>query len=89
MQHQPAVSTTVSHTTVSPYFKLQIQTKKYTSHVIQNEIMSIMAMQNLKKMCREIKENVPYTIKADECTEVANTAIYALYSVSVRRYELL
>lgn len=68
---------------------LQKKTNKYTSHDIQNEIMSIMAMQILRKVCQEIRENGPYTIMADECTDAANRAIYALYSVSKRRSELL
>ena len=51
--------------------------------------MSIMAMQILRKVCQEIRENGPYTIMADECTDAANRAIYALYSVSKRRSELL
>ena len=62
---------------------LQKKTNKCTSPDIQNEIMSIMAMQILRKVCEEIRENGPYTIMADECTDVANTERFTLCIRSV------
>ena len=45
---------------------------KYTSHEIQNELLCIMAQQNLRTIIHELKSTF-YTIMIDETTDASNS----------------
>ena len=48
------------------------KTNRYTSHVIQNECMQIMAHEIMRKIAGIIRKCKCYTIMADECTDVSS-----------------
>ena len=48
------------------------ETNKYTSHDIQNEILTLMSNQVLRKIGKTNKSAKYFFISADECIEVAN-----------------
>ena len=48
------------------------KTDKYTSPVIQNECMQIMALQIVRNIANKICKSLCFSIMADECTEIAN-----------------
>ena len=45
---------------------------KYTSHEIQNEILSIMAQAILRRLVRRIQSSVFFTLMVDETTDISN-----------------
>ena len=45
---------------------------KYTSHEIQNEILSIMAQAILRRLVRHIQSSVFFTLMVDETTDISN-----------------
>ncbi len=52
------------------------KTNKYTSHDIQNECLQIMALQILREVRLSVRDSSCYSIMADECTDIANRAVY-------------
>eukprot|EP00117_Sycon_ciliatum_P019762 scpid76783/ scgid17808/ Zinc finger MYM-type protein 1 len=51
---------------------LEREQLKYTSHEVQNEALSIMALQILRSIAARIQEAVFYTVMVDETTDCAN-----------------
>ena len=45
---------------------------KYTSHEIQNGILSIMAQAILRRLVRRIQSSVFFTLMVDETTDISN-----------------
>ena len=62
---------------------LSKKTNKYTSHDIQNECLKIMALQILKKVCKNIQDSGCYSIMADECTDISNQEQFTICIRSV------
>ncbi len=54
------------------------KTDRYTSPVIQNECMKIMAHEIMRKLAGIIRECKCYTIMADECTDISNTEQFTI-----------
>ena len=52
--------------------KRWLQAKKYLSHDIVNEQISLMANHNLQKLLQEIREAIIYALIADEATDVSH-----------------
>ena len=51
---------------------LRRQQLKYTSHEVQNELLSIMAQQILRRIAKYIQSAVFFTVMADETTDCSN-----------------
>ena len=51
---------------------MEKKANKYTSAVIQNELLEIMALSVLRKISSRISSSSFYSIMADECTDVSN-----------------
>ena len=45
---------------------------KYTSHHVHNELLSIMALQILRRIAGQIQESVFFTVMLDETTDFSN-----------------
>ena len=48
------------------------KSNKYTSPVIQNECLQIMALRIIRQVSQNIRDSACYTIMADECTDKSN-----------------
>ena len=62
---------------------LSKKTNKFVSHDIQNEILKLMALTVLRKVCAKIRDNKWYSIMADECTDLSNKEQFTLCIRSV------
>ena len=60
------------------------KTNRYTSHVIQNECMQIMAHEIMRKIAGIIRKCKCYTIMADECTDVSNKQQFNVFDVLLK-----
>ena len=53
---------------------------KYTSHEIQNELLSIMSLQFIREIASQIQSAPYFTVMIDEATDLANRASGIGYS---------
>lgn len=51
---------------------LESQHLKYTTHEVQNELLSIIALQVLRRIAAQIQSAVFYTVIVDEATDCSN-----------------
>ena len=51
---------------------LERQQLKYTAHEVQNELLSIMALQILRQIAAQIQSAVFFTVMVDETTDCSN-----------------
>lgn len=51
---------------------LQQKTRKYTDHLIQNELLQILALGHLRKIAADINEAGYFTLESDEVTDSSN-----------------
>ena len=57
---------------------------KYTSHEIQNELLSIMSLQAIREIASQIQSAPYFTVMIDEATDLANIeqVVLAIHSVN-------